>query len=58
MAATIKAINARIRSNKVLDYFCSTRMSLQIGYTLLHRKNDINGVIQTRMGKRRSNGND
>ncbi|EXJ65436.1 small nuclear ribonucleoprotein B and B' [Cladophialophora yegresii CBS 114405] len=24
MAATIKAINARIRSNKVLDYFCST----------------------------------
>jgi len=24
MAATIKAINSRIRSNKVLDYFCST----------------------------------
>ncbi|KAJ4614900.1 hypothetical protein HRR85_003683 [Exophiala dermatitidis] len=24
MAATIKAINAKIRSNKVLDYFCST----------------------------------
>ena len=26
MAASIKAINAKIRSNKVLDYFCSTRM--------------------------------
>ena len=25
MAAAIKAINAKIRSNKVLDYFCSTR---------------------------------
>jgi len=24
MAASIKAINAKIRSNKVLDYFCST----------------------------------
>lgn len=24
-AAAIKAINARIRSNKALDYFCSTR---------------------------------
>lgn len=24
MAAAIKAINAKIRSNKVLDYFCST----------------------------------
>ncbi|OXV10934.1 hypothetical protein Egran_01307 [Elaphomyces granulatus] len=24
MAAVIKAINAKIRSNKVLDYFCST----------------------------------
>jgi hypothetical protein len=28
MAAAIKAINAKIRSNKVLDYVCSTRMSL------------------------------
>jgi hypothetical protein len=27
MAAAIKAINAKIRSNKVLDYFFSTRMS-------------------------------
>lgn len=26
MAAAIKAINAKIRSNKVSDYFCSTRM--------------------------------
>jgi len=26
MAAAIKAINAKIRANKVLDYFCSTRM--------------------------------
>jgi hypothetical protein len=25
MAAAIKAINAKIRSNKVLDYICSTR---------------------------------
>lgn len=25
MAAAIKAINAKIRSNKALDYFCSTR---------------------------------
>jgi hypothetical protein len=25
MAAAIKAINAKIRSNKVLDYLCSTR---------------------------------
>jgi hypothetical protein len=25
-AATIKAINAKIRSNPVSDYFCSTRM--------------------------------
>ncbi|KAI5280590.1 hypothetical protein KEM54_003630 [Ascosphaera aggregata] len=24
MAAIVKAINAKIRSNKVLDYFCST----------------------------------
>jgi hypothetical protein len=28
MAAAIKAINAKIRSNKALDYFCSTRTSL------------------------------
>jgi hypothetical protein len=27
MAAAIKAINARIRANPVLDYFCSTRES-------------------------------
>lgn len=26
MAAVIKAANAKIRSNKVLDYVCSTRM--------------------------------
>lgn len=26
MAAVIKAVNAKIRSNKVLDYVCSTRM--------------------------------
>jgi mitochondrial pyruvate carrier 1 len=26
MAAAIKAINAKVRSNKVLDYFFSTRM--------------------------------
>ena len=26
MAAAIKALNAKIRSNKALDYFCSTRM--------------------------------
>jgi hypothetical protein len=25
MAAAIKALNAKIRSNKYLDYFCSTR---------------------------------
>jgi len=25
MAAAIKALNARIRANPVLDYFCSTR---------------------------------
>jgi hypothetical protein len=28
MAAAIKAVNAKIRSNKVLDYFCSTRKLL------------------------------
>jgi hypothetical protein len=27
MAAAIKAINARIRANPYLDYFCSTRES-------------------------------
>jgi hypothetical protein len=27
MAAAIKALNARIRANPVLDYFCSTRES-------------------------------
>jgi hypothetical protein len=27
MAAAIKAINAKIRSNKVADYVCSTRKS-------------------------------
>ena len=26
MAAAVKALNAKIRSNKYLDYFCSTRM--------------------------------
>jgi hypothetical protein len=26
MVAAIKALNAKIRSNKYLDYFCSTRM--------------------------------
>jgi hypothetical protein len=26
MAAAIKALNAKIRSNKYTDYFCSTRM--------------------------------
>jgi hypothetical protein len=30
MAAAIKAINAKIRSNKVLDYFCSTRKLLSL----------------------------
>jgi hypothetical protein len=30
MAAAIKAINAKIRSNKVLDYFCSTREFSQL----------------------------
>jgi hypothetical protein len=25
MAAAVKALNAKIRSNKYLDYFCSTR---------------------------------
>jgi hypothetical protein len=33
MAAAIKAINARIRANPVLDYFCSTRTSL-VSYAL------------------------
>lgn len=28
MAAAIKALNAKIRSNKYTDYFCSTRMCL------------------------------
>ena len=27
MAAAIKALNAKIRSNPVTDYFCSTRTS-------------------------------
>lgn len=30
MAATIKAINAKIRSNKVADYFCSTRTLVSV----------------------------
>ena len=34
MAAAIKAINAKIRSNKVLDYFCSTRMLSQLSTDL------------------------
>lgn len=38
MAAAIKAINAKIRSNKVLDYFCSTR-------TLLSPSKSVFGVI-------------
>lgn len=29
MAAAIKALNAKIRSNKYADYFCSTRKSLR-----------------------------
>jgi hypothetical protein len=32
MAAAIKALNAKIRANPKLDYFCSTRM-----YTFLYR---------------------
>ena len=32
MAAAIKAINAKIRSNKALDYFCSTR-KFYLGHT-------------------------
>ena len=32
MAAAIKALNAKIRSNKVLDYVCSTRTYLRIPY--------------------------
>jgi hypothetical protein len=30
MAAAIKALNAKIRSNPVSDYFCSTREYLTI----------------------------
>jgi hypothetical protein len=30
MAAFIKAINAKIRSNPALDYFCSTRTLLPL----------------------------
>ena len=33
MAAAIKAINAKIRSNKALDYFCSTR-TFYLGHKL------------------------
>jgi hypothetical protein len=34
MAAAIKALNAKIRSNKALDYFCSTRTLLYLYHTL------------------------
>lgn len=36
MAAAVKAINAKIRSNKVLDYFCSTRMSTHSAFDLCY----------------------
>jgi small nuclear ribonucleoprotein B and B' len=34
MAAAIKAINAKIRSNKVLDYVFSTRMFINLSLSL------------------------
>lgn len=34
MAAAIKAINAKIRSNKVLDYVFSTRMFTNLSLSL------------------------
>jgi hypothetical protein len=38
MAAVIKAINAKIRSNAVLDYVCSTRTyRLQVSRSFPHR---------------------
>lgn len=53
MAAAIKAINAKIRSNKVLDYVFSTRMytisfvdlnrwTSQIGMCFMSRLNRLN----------------
>lgn len=41
MAAAIKALNARIRSNPVTDYFCSTRESPPIPKT---RSSDLGGL--------------
>ena len=32
MAAAIKAVNAKIRSNKLLDYVCSTRESTSLPF--------------------------
>jgi len=37
MAAAIKAVNAKIRSNKVLDYFCSTREFTRRTTTIVHK---------------------
>lgn len=42
MAAAIKAINARIRSNKALDYFCSTRtFGLALSFFLGFRMREL-----------------
>lgn len=42
MAAAIKAINAKIRSNKVLDYVFSTRM-----FTISSRLASMDGRFQS-----------
>lgn len=60
MAAVIKAANAKIRSNKVLDYVCSTRMcalSFETSPVELYQEDDENTSGQEEETEGKTGGN-
>lgn len=55
MAAVIKAANAKIRSNKVLDYVCSTRMCALSCLEYTRQKNTKKTTTEMQAGKDQQN---
>lgn len=56
MAAVIKAANAKIRSNKVLDYVCSTRMCSLSYLEYTRQKNTKKTTTEMQAGKTNKTG--
>lgn len=56
MAAVIKAANAKIRSNKVLDYVCSTRMCALSCLEYTRQKNTKKTTTEMQAGKTNKTG--